>query len=399
MLRSLLQASGVNKSNIVVSIDGFYDEPRQVAELYALRVLQHRPVGRRSGRISYHYKQSLGQTFDLLYPEAKFAIIFEEDLDVSRDALIYFNQTLGLLRDDPSLYCASAWNDQGYEHTASDRRKLYRIETMPGLGWLLKRDLFKLELEPNWPQAEQVHDWDMWIRTEAIRKHRECIIPDVSRTFHFGSSGTNINSYFQRQYFNKHAFSLRPLDLGDQFDQLAQLSRDAYERQLEREIGTAKVVVWSPPPPPHSTELNGTELHGATRSSAETVHAHRNASEFLCALASTSPHRLASSLERLAPQPPPAAAALATQTTNDTQTTANKKLAQVIYIKMIETGDFANWLALARCWHIWDLDARGQHKAMWRVHLDGVATFVVGSPASPYSKLKPAQVEPFALLV
>lgn len=27
---------------------------------------------------------------------------------------------------------------------------------MPGLGWLLKRDLYKQELEPNWPTPEKV---------------------------------------------------------------------------------------------------------------------------------------------------------------------------------------------------------------------------------------------------
>ena len=33
---------------------------------------------------------------------------------------------------------------------------------------------------------------------------RECIIPDVSRTYHFGMSGTNTNPYFQEAYFSKH---------------------------------------------------------------------------------------------------------------------------------------------------------------------------------------------------
>ena len=32
----------------------------------------------------------------------------------------------------------------------------------------------------------------------------ECIIPDVSRTYHFGMSGTNMNPYFQEAYFSKH---------------------------------------------------------------------------------------------------------------------------------------------------------------------------------------------------
>ena len=50
-------------------------------------------------------------------------------------------------------------------------------------------------------------DWDMWMRLNEIRKNRECIVPEVSRTYHFGSSGINMNSYFQDVYFKKHAFN------------------------------------------------------------------------------------------------------------------------------------------------------------------------------------------------
>ena len=43
-----------------------------------------------------------------------------------------------------------------------------------------------------------------------IRKDRECIIPDISRTYHFGSKGLNINPYFQELYFQKHSLMTKP---------------------------------------------------------------------------------------------------------------------------------------------------------------------------------------------
>ena len=43
----------------------------------------------------------------------------------------------------------------------------------------------------------QIWDWDMWMRKSDVRRHRECIIPDVPRTYHFGASGLNMNAYFQ----------------------------------------------------------------------------------------------------------------------------------------------------------------------------------------------------------
>lgn len=53
----------------------------------------------------------------------------------------------------------------------------------------------------------QQWDWDMWMRMNSVRKDRECIVPDVSRTYHFGSRGVNMNSYFQEVYFKKHTLN------------------------------------------------------------------------------------------------------------------------------------------------------------------------------------------------
>ena len=47
---------------------------------------------------------------------------------------------------------------QGYEHSCKDPGLLYRVETMPGLGWMLKKTLYKEELEPQWPSPEKVNN-------------------------------------------------------------------------------------------------------------------------------------------------------------------------------------------------------------------------------------------------
>ena len=40
-------------------------------------------------------------------------IIVEDDLEIAPDFFEYFTATLPLLRSDPSLWCVSAWNDNG----------------------------------------------------------------------------------------------------------------------------------------------------------------------------------------------------------------------------------------------------------------------------------------------
>jgi len=399
MLRSLLLANGVQSSLVTIFVDGFYEEPVEVAKLFNLRVIQQRPMGTKSARISHHYKTALALTFEQLYPQAQYVLIFEEDLDIARDTLIYFNQTIALLERDPSLYCASAWNDQGYEHSVAWQAdgsggtdsRLLRIETMPGLGWLLSRRLFREELEPNWPSFEQPHDWDMWIRTAAIRKGRECVIPELSRTFHFGSSGTNINSYFQRQYFSKHAFNLLSNSSGSSFgQQLEHLQENNYEQLIDKILtaNTTKVITrslkWS-----NFLDRNRDEKLATTKHANGTIINHDRLpvtdEQYLCSLAQNKDYFTTFAKDH-----------------NYLKSNHRKneliEETSVIYIKMIGPNDYSNWLKLARCWHLWDLDARGQHKSMWRLHLVGHQVLVIGSPASTYSKRhKPQHLEPFDL--
>ena len=134
MLRKLLSVPGADINMITVFIDRPYNETISVAELFGLKFIINEIGCSHNCRIQQHYKKSLSKTFDD-FPNAKAAIILEEDLEVSDDFFDYLSQTFPLLESDPSLYCISAWNDQGYKHSVHDPSLLYRVETMPGLGW------------------------------------------------------------------------------------------------------------------------------------------------------------------------------------------------------------------------------------------------------------------------
>ncbi|XP_072294892.1 protein O-linked-mannose beta-1,2-N-acetylglucosaminyltransferase 1 [Eucyclogobius newberryi] len=244
MLRSLLSAHGVNPHMITVFIDGYYEEPMDVVELFGLKGVQHTPISIKNARVSQHYKASLTATFNL-HPEADYAVVLEEDLDLSVDFFSFLSQTLHLLQEDDTLYCISAWNDQGYEHTAEDPALLYRVESMPGLGWVLKKSLYKDELEAKWPTPEKLWDWDMWMRMPEQRKNRECVVPDVSRSYHFGIIGLNMNGYFHEVYFKKHKLNTVPLvDLKD----VELLKKDEYEAEVQRLLREALVLDHSKDP-------------------------------------------------------------------------------------------------------------------------------------------------------
>ena len=66
----------------------------------------------------------------------------------------------------------------------------------------------------------------------------------------------------------------------------------------------------------------------------------------------------------------------------------------VFYIKMEAADDFTTWNNVASCLRMWDLDARGFHKSMWRFWLKKNHVLVVGCPASEYCSHKPVEVKP-----
>uniref|UniRef100_A0A1B6DSW2 Alpha-1,3-mannosyl-glycoprotein 2-beta-N-acetylglucosaminyltransferase n=1 Tax=Clastoptera arizonana TaxID=38151 RepID=A0A1B6DSW2_9HEMI len=145
-------------------------------------------------KIARHYGWALNQTFNIY--NFKTAIIIEDDLDVAPDIFEYFKGTLPLLQQDSTLWCISAWNDNGklslVDKTASD--VLYRTDFFPGLGWMLTKSLWT-ELYPKWPLSY----WDDWIRQPEQRKGRACIRPELSRTRTFGKFGVS-NGLFYEKY-------------------------------------------------------------------------------------------------------------------------------------------------------------------------------------------------------
>ena len=67
---------------------------------------------------------------------------------------------------------------------------------------------------------------------------RECIIPDISRTFHFGKSGVNMNPYFHQILFAAHLLNNKT---GVTYD-TSKMTKDEYEKEMHRMISSAEVL-------------------------------------------------------------------------------------------------------------------------------------------------------------
>mmetsp|Transcript_17449 Transcript_17449/g.31476 ORF Transcript_17449/g.31476 Transcript_17449/m.31476 type:complete len:560 (-) Transcript_17449:116-1795(-) len=139
-------------------------------------------------KIAGHFHFVLSKVFD--EKQFPYAIFLEDDLLLAPDFLSYFRSTAWLLREDPSLFCVSAWHDNGFHGLAIDEERLFRTGYFPGLGWMIRRDTWDL-IKSIWPKAPTT-GWDHWIRHGSGLQPRECIVPEVSRTFHFNEQGTNV---------------------------------------------------------------------------------------------------------------------------------------------------------------------------------------------------------------
>ncbi|KAK8765421.1 hypothetical protein V5799_031970 [Amblyomma americanum] len=199
---------------VIVSQDGYHNETTQLLLQYQREhnfTLMHQPdqtdltagvtaVFNIEGyyRISRHYKWALTQVFDRL--ERSAVIVLEDDLDIAPDFFEYFASLLPILRKDPTLFCVSAYNDNGRRtHISLLPDMLHRTDFFSGLGWLLTRELWQ-EIGPRWPKAF----WDDWIRQPEQRRGRACIRPEVPRTRTYGRDGVSEGQFFDKYLKDIH---------------------------------------------------------------------------------------------------------------------------------------------------------------------------------------------------
>lgn len=252
-LRSLLAVRGLNASEVFVVQDGTDESVARVVRWNGLRLVQHetsRPAATASSRggsvqergqaVARAYKWALRHAFDVLTTDEA-VIIVEDDLYFSPDLMEYFLAGWSVQRADPTLWCTSAWNDNGFGGLAREPKRVMRTGFFPGLGWLLSRALWKDELEPNWPREH----WDHWMRSETkfkTSRGRECLIPQVPRTYHHGDTGTFMIAQTHEKYFSRIAHNIDP-DVGWPAAELRGLRRSlssaGYEAELRERLRRA----------------------------------------------------------------------------------------------------------------------------------------------------------------
>ena len=200
-------------------------------------------------KIAHHYRWAISQVMDsplagaispppppaLATQPYKHLILLEDDMRVAPDFFEYFRRMHVVLDEDPTLLCASAWNDNGRPTLVHSPRQLYRSECFPGLGWLLTRRVWE-ELSPKWPKGF----WDDWLREPPQRLGRSCIFPEINRVYTFGEKGSSGGQFYD-QYLKSIVLNDVKVDWAT--EELGYIASKAnYRRWLHSHISTARVV-------------------------------------------------------------------------------------------------------------------------------------------------------------
>eukprot|EP00208_Stichococcus_sp_RCC1054_P006238 CAMPEP_0206141720 /NCGR_PEP_ID=MMETSP1473-20131121/13874_1 /ASSEMBLY_ACC=CAM_ASM_001109 /TAXON_ID=1461547 /ORGANISM="Stichococcus sp, Strain RCC1054" /LENGTH=454 /DNA_ID=CAMNT_0053536399 /DNA_START=73 /DNA_END=1437 /DNA_ORIENTATION=- len=161
-------------------------------------------------RIANHYRFIMQQMFDCRQYQK--LIFVEDDMLFAPDFFNYFESTAQILEEDTSLWCVSSWNDHGQKQFVDDPLRILRSDFFPGLGWMLRRDTWD-SLRDSWPAAY----WDDYMREGHVRRGRQCLRPEVCRTYNFGKVGSSKGQFFERYFtpirLNNAAVPWQDLDL------------------------------------------------------------------------------------------------------------------------------------------------------------------------------------------
>ena len=185
----------------------------------------------------------------------------EDDLEVAPDFFSYFEATLPILKADPSLYCVSAWNDNGKAGLIDETRPelLYRSDFFGGLGWMMTRQLWQSEMMAKWPRSY----WDDWFRDPKQRKDRACIRPEISRTKTFGKVGVSNGMFYDKHLKFIRLNSERPVDFTSL--DLSYLKKDVYDPRMTERLDKVPVASIEQVKSGEAKAKFGANGHGAVR--------------------------------------------------------------------------------------------------------------------------------------
>lgn len=228
-LESLLLIPGLNRDVVMVFFTETSLECGELADVFNFRTNKMNP------NASYEsYIQLALERAWIIFGSAEYLIILEENVIPSPDILSLFGQCFPVLKLDESLIGITAWNENGFDGTSSRPDLVYRAESFPGLGFLLKKSFYNEFMRGKLNACCSSRSWIGWLHGKFGDK--EMLVPDVSRAFMKSPSSSGITGeLFGRQ---------RVTSLEDvaKISDVSRLTKTGYEDEINKLIESSTAL-------------------------------------------------------------------------------------------------------------------------------------------------------------
>nr|XP_037281969.1 protein O-linked-mannose beta-1,2-N-acetylglucosaminyltransferase 1-like isoform X1 [Rhipicephalus microplus] len=135
-LETLVMQPGIKPHRVVVFYLPENPEVKELCDLFefAAEQIDTAKIGKPCDQFT--------EAFELakrLFPDAVHFVVIEEGVLLGPDFLAYIGQLLPLLEMDSTISSISAWNDNGFQGVSGNNKRLFRVESLTGMGFLVRR--------------------------------------------------------------------------------------------------------------------------------------------------------------------------------------------------------------------------------------------------------------------
>ena len=123
-----------------------------------------------------HYRGALRFALTKHFKTNRAIVLLDDRAEFSPDLFWYFAQLEPTLMSEDSLWCVSAWNDNGLAPYVADLSALFRTDWHPSFAWMM-RSATAWWLHDRWPKDHV----SQFLTADAVRQGRQCVIPEISR--------------------------------------------------------------------------------------------------------------------------------------------------------------------------------------------------------------------------
>ncbi|KAH6928374.1 hypothetical protein HPB50_014964 [Hyalomma asiaticum] len=227
-LETLVMQPGINPHRVVASVFYLPENP-EVKELcdlfeFAAEQIDTAKIGKPCDQFTEAFEFAKH-----LFPDAAYFVVIEEGVLLGPDFLAYLGQLLPLLDMDSTISTISAWNDNGFQGVSGNNKRLFRVESLTGMGFLVRRG-FPAE---TWCERRFL--------LEGSPSGGDTISPDVSRVMRISDlvydDGTPFSEAIEALLSHER---VTDMELGVTIEGVEFLERSHYEKVLHGMLSSSE---------------------------------------------------------------------------------------------------------------------------------------------------------------